>query len=182
MKLCLTLFSRVGILLLLCLLVAVTAACGDRGKASSSASEKAIVIDASKPADVSPILVTDFDLEDVLTSGLPVILNFGSDDAGSADTLAALAILHRDIGHLVLIRSVDLAAKPEAREGYPVQVIPTQFFFSADGAPIPLNLEISVLMSGLYLSDTGEPVFTIHEGPLSLTEFAEVLTHMGVVK
>ena len=180
------------ILIMLCLLVPLLSSCGKGGTSSEAsegpgltssppADEQAIGIDMTKAADANPILVTDFDLDELLSAGLPVVLNFGDGSDGALSTLEALAIIHRDLGEHVLIRSVDLAAKPDAREGYPVQVMPTQFFYAADGTPIPLNVNAGVIMSGLYLEGSMEPVFTIHEGPLTLQELIDVLSHMGAV-
>ena len=180
------------ILIMLCLLTPLLSACRKGGTSSEAsegpgltsstpADEQAIGIDMTKAADATPILVTDFDLDELLSVGLPVVLNFGDGSDGALSTLDALAIIHRDLGEYVLIRSVDLEAKPDAREGYPVQVMPTQFFYAADGTPIPLNVNAGVIMSGLYLEGSMEPVFTIHEGPLTLQELIDVLSHMGAV-
>lgn len=132
-------------------------------------------------AGAASFLVTEFDLDELRSMGLPLILNFGDDSQASLDTLAALEKLQEGLGNLILIRSVDLAQAPQAKEGFPVPVVPSQFFFMADGKPAPLALNIGVLLS-VYLSvDTEEPAFSVHEGPLSVEEILEVLEFMGVV-
>ena len=173
-------------LIAISLLLVLTPSCGPSGGASppkeGGAQEKgAMGVNPHLAADADPILITEFQLDDLLSGGLPVILNFGDGGAASMDTLASLAILHRDIGELVLIRSVDLAKNPAAKEGFPVQIMPTQFFYASDGRPIQLPLDIGVTLSSFNDTDTFETVFTAHEGPLSFDELLKVLVYMDVV-
>ena len=136
---------------------------------------------SGSPEAEASILVTEVDLDALLSQGLPVILNFGDDSRESLDTLAALESLQEELSAYVLIRSVDLAQNPDGGEGFPVPTLPTQFFYTADGQPIALAVNIGVLIS-VYLSvDTEEPVFAAHEGPLSVEDFLRVLQFMGVV-
>ena len=138
----------------------------------------------SDPSDLTepaPIKVTDFILEDLLSRGMPLILNFGDDSPESLDTLAALTYINQELGQYVLICSVDLAANPQGKEGYPVQVVPSQFFYTEEGKPISLPMDIDILMSSFVSVDTEEPVFTVHEGPLTVEEFLTVLDFMGVI-
>ena len=177
-------FLTVSIILLLIVSIALLflSGCGSSGNSSGDppdnepASSDPVVI-----AEPAPIKVTDFILDDLLSHGLPVILNFGDDSPESLDTLAALTYINQELGEYVMICSVDLAANPQGKEGYPVQVIPSQFFYTEEGKPISLPMDIGILMSTFLSVDTEEPVFTVHEGPLTVEEFLTVLDFMGVI-
>ncbi|MDR0468372.1 MAG: hypothetical protein LBH09_00170, partial [Peptococcaceae bacterium] len=84
----------------------------------------------------------------------------------SLETLTNLAKLDTESSDKILIRSVDLAQNPEAREGFPAPDLPTQFFYTAEGKPIPLPLDYGPFMSSYVSVDTDEAVFTVHEGLL----------------
>ncbi|MCL1805449.1 MAG: hypothetical protein FWG28_05555 [Clostridiales bacterium] len=162
-------------LLAACLIAALLAACG----ASPGPSEP----EPPPPVEnlyVPLAQVTEFDLQELLSQGLPVILNFGDDSPASLDTLAALEQINKNYGGSILICAVDLALKPDAREGFPVQVIPSQFFFNEEGLPITLPLGIGIILSTFISVDTEEPVFTIHEGAVSKDDLVNILSFMNV--
>ena len=127
-----------------------------------------------------PILITEVNLDDLFAPGLPVILNFGDSSPESAATLAALERINATYGDKVLIRSADLSQNPDAREGFPVQIVPSQFFYAAGGEPIPLLVNIGIPVSSFLAVDTEEPVFTAHEGPLTEEELLVILENMSV--
>jgi len=167
-----------------CIVFLLAAGCGraanPAGQPAADTPTEAGAGSESPEAEAS-VLITEVDLETLLSQGMPLILNFGDDSLDSMDTLAALETLNRELSSYVLIRSVDLVQNPDAREGFPVPTLPTQFFYTADGQPIALAVNIGVLIS-VYLSvDTEEPVFAAHEGPLSVEDFLRVLQFMGVV-
>ena len=138
-------------------------------------------VDEAPPApEPEPLVITEVDLADLLSRGLPVILNFGDDSQESAETLATLEMVYSSLGESVIVRSVDLAQNPAAKEGFPAPIIPSQFFYTADGTPIALPLGIGVVLSTLLSVDTQEPVFTVHEGPLSLPDMLIILSFMGL--
>jgi len=163
---CLALF------LLICVAAAGLSGCGSSGAKPGN---------TDSPPDPEPILITELDLDYLLSQGLPVILNFGDDSPESLEVLAALERLQKDIGQNVLIRSVDLTQNPAAREGFPIQVMPSQFFYQADGKPIPLPMTLDIIMSSFMDIDTMEPLFTVHEGPLTWEEFLTVLNYVGII-
>jgi len=194
------------ILILICVLLILAPACGSSGGSSDGSSggkadktgetgnakveqakseqtkgEQAKGVNPNLPADASPIIITELDLEDLLSKGLPVILNFGDDSPASKNTLATLAIFNRDIGDIALIRSVDLTSNPSAKEGFPVPILPTQFFYMADGKPITLPIGIGVILSSYNDLETMETVFTAHEGDITFDELIKVLSFMGVI-
>ena len=166
----LTLFAFLSISMIL------LSGCGSQGSTGNNAGAK----DVSKP-DLAEILVKECDLDELLSSGLPVILNFGDDSRESKETVDVLMTLYEEIKEHVIIRSIDLAQNPSGKAGFPIQIIPTQFFYDASGAPIPLPVNIGVILSAFMSVETEEPVFTAHEGPLTLEEFINILAVMGIV-
>ena len=163
--------------LLICITLAFVSGCGRSGLESLDEPE-ALSVPEPEPG---PIVVTEFDLTELLSLGLPLVLNFGNDNHESQHTLANLEKINQDYHQHILIRSVDLAANPQAREGFPnLNLMPSQFFYTADAEPIGLPLHLGVLMS-LFLSiDTQEPVFTMHDGPLTEDELLRIIEYMGV--
>jgi thioredoxin 1 len=122
--------------------------------------------DTASASTLEPIVITEVDLDKLLSSGLPLILNFGDASLESMETLANLEKLSDEYPGAILVRSVDLAANPRAREGFPAPILPTQFFYTAEGKPIPLPLAYGPFMSSFVPVDSEEAVFTAHEGPL----------------
>ena len=186
--------KRFIVLIFLCVAALCLSACGGgasdpkdgtvdpAGDASGEPSAQTpSVTEPSDAGDPAPISITEVDLDEILSQGLPVILNFGDDSPASRDTLAALEAVQKELGGSILIYTVDLALNPAAREGFPVQVIPSQFFYMADGTPIPLPVSINIILSTFMSIETEEPVFTIHEGPLTSEEILIVLEDMGLV-
>ena len=83
-------------------------------------------------------------------------------------------------GGKAIIRFVDVWKYRDLAEDIPLQVIPTQIFFDADGKPFtpPDSLEIPFTM--YRNKETNEPVFTAHEGGLSKEELQRILDLMGM--
>ena len=172
------------LLVVLSIIVLMVVGCGSGSGTSSDDDPDAngdSTVDAPPDAGPTFIIGTEVDLDNLFSRGLPVILNFGDDSPASMDTLAALEAIHAELGEHILIYSVDLAREPTARQGFPVQVIPSQFFYLDDGTPIPLPVNIEIIMSTFLSTETEEPVFTIHEGPLHAEGFLVILENMGVV-
>ena len=151
-------------------LASFVAGCGSAGTPPTVAPEP----------DPEPIVITEVDLEHLLSNGLPVILNFGDDNDASQETLANLEKLNAKYHDKIIIRSVDLTQNPEAREGFPAPDLPTQFFYTAEGKPIPLPLGYGPFMSSFVPVDSDEAVFTAHEGPLDEEGIHIVMEIMGL--
>ena len=85
-----------------------------------------------------------------------------------------LKALHRGQDE-VEVRYIDLGENPAALEHFPVRVTPTILFFLPEGKPFmpPEDFPISMI---LYSSrDTGEHVFTVHEGYLPRTDLDKLV-------
>ncbi len=162
-------------LLLLCGIALFAAGCGGSQGGTQGGSQT-----PSEAGETDALLITEVNLEELLSQGLPVILNFGDDSREAKGTLANLERINKLYGDKILIRSVDLAANPEAKEGFPVQVIPSQFFYTAEGKAITLPGDLGILMSSFQSLETQEIIFTVHEGTLTEQELLKILAYMDV--
>ena len=66
--------------------------------------------------------------------------------------------------------------------GFPVQVIPTQFFIHPDGTPYEPSDEVAIQIPFTHYTnkDSGEAVFTVHQGGLTEEQMLLILKDMGV--
>lgn len=69
-----------------------------------------------------------------------------------------------------------------AANNVPVQVIPTQVLFNADGTPFVPSEELQQEIEFVMYSDrkSGEHVFTVHQGGLTEEQFRKILKEMRV--
>ncbi len=126
----------------------------------------------------------DFDLEKTLSHGLPVIVDFGADSCDPCKKMAPLLIeLNQELRGKAVVKFVDVWKNGQAAAGLPVQAIPTQFFFNADGSPyMPADIDTAVRNGFMMyeMKDTGEHVYTVHQGYMSKEDMLNVLKEMGM--
>lgn len=122
----------------------------------------------------------DFDLDKILSYGMPVIIDFGSDSCIPCKEMApALAALNEELRGKAIVKFVDIWKNPDAANGIPLRVIPTQFFFDAEGNPYVPNEQDTGFI--LYKhQETGAHVFTAHEGGMEKDDILAVLEGMGL--
>lgn len=121
------------------------------------------------------------DLEQLKTYGLPIMLDFGSDDCVPCRQMApVLAEVNAEYQGTVIVKYMDVWADQSLADGFPLEVIPTQFFFTADGKPfVPSNPEAMGMI--IYTrKDTGEHVYTAHQGGLTKEQVVSIFAEMGV--
>ena len=80
------------------------------------------------------------------------------------------------------IKFVNVWDYPDAANNVPVQVIPTQILFNADGTPFVPSDELSKkIQFDMYShKNTGEHIFTVHQGGLTEEQMWAILKEMGV--
>lgn len=129
-----------------------------------------------------PLDVTGkIDLENLKSYGLPIIIDFGSDSCGPCVEMApALQTLNKEMAGKAIILFVDVFKYQEVMEGFPLQVIPTQFFISADGTPYQANENSDVEYTQYTYRETGELAFTAHQGTITEEQLRAILSEMGV--
>lgn len=121
------------------------------------------------------------ELEKLKSYGIPIIIDFGADSCIPCKEMApVLKELNEELQGKAIIKFVDVWKYQALAEGYPISVIPTQLFIDANGKPYNPKDSESMQMTLYSLKDTGEHVFTAHEGGMSKDQILEVLKEMGV--
>lgn len=78
----------------------------------------------------------NFDLEKILSHGLPVMIDFGADYCAPCREMEPiLEKVNRDYRGRAVIKFVDVQKNPRVAGEFGIKVIPTQFFFDAEGKP-----------------------------------------------
>jgi len=132
-------------------------------------------------ADFTLLVTEKIDLEKLKSYGLPIIIDFGADSCIPCKEMApVLKELNEELQGKAIIRFVDVWKYQDFAEGYPISVIPTQIFIDASGKPYtPKDAEASQMK--IYSSkDTGEHVFTAHEGGITKERLLSELKEMGL--
>lgn len=136
-----------------------------------------------KEADFSLEETGLIDYEALAAYGLPIIVDYGSDSCIPCKEMApVLEKMNEDMQGVAFVKFVDVWKYPEATENVPIQVIPTQILFHADGTPfVPSDELAKKIQFDMYSSrDTGEHIFTVHQGGLTEEEMCLILNEMGV--
>ena len=147
----------------------------------SSNSKSKPPVDDSWP----PLEITAVDLEEIGSKGLPVLINFTSDSCIYCREMApALAKIYEEMRGKAVIHSVNVWKYPGAIRDMPVQAVPTQIFFAANGESYRPGPELAEEIPFILYKkkDTGEHVFTVHEGGLTADQMRAILSDMGVIE
>jgi len=125
--------------------------------------------------------VTAIDLEQLKSYGLPMVIDFGADSCEPCKAMApVLQELNKEMQGKVIVKFVDVWKNPKAVADFPVQVIPTQFFFDKDGNPF-VPQDADAMQMELYTTkDTNKHVYTAHRGGMTEEQLKDVLKEMGV--
>lgn len=137
----------------------------------------------TKIPDEPLALTKSLDLATFLSYGVPVVIDFGADSCIPCKEMApVLVALHDELKGKAIIRFVDVWKYRELAEGIPLQVIPTQVFFDAAGKPFTPPESLGIPFTRYSMKDTGEHVFTTHEGGLSKEQLLAIIDAMGTKK
>lgn len=114
---------------------------------------------------------------------VPVIVDYGSDSCIPCQQMApVLETLNKEMEGKAFIKFIDVWKYSDNVKDVPVQVIPTQILFNADGTPfVPsddLALEIEFTMYND--NETNEHIFTTHQGGITEEQMRKILKEMGV--
>lgn len=138
--------------------------------------------ETSERKEIIPLEISEVDMTDILSHGLPVIIDFGSESCAPCIAMApALEAINEEMQGKAIIHFLNTATYPEEAMQYPVQLIPTQLLFYADGSPYLPGDDILARYSFTYYSDreSGEHVFTAHVGGLTEEDMRLILSDMG---
>lgn len=121
------------------------------------------------------------DLEKLKSYGLPIVIDFGSDSCIPCKEMApVLEELNKELQGKAIVRFVDVWKYQDLAEGYPISVIPTQILIDANGKPYKPKDPEAMQMKMYSLKNTGEHVFTAHEGGITKEQLLSALKEMGL--
>lgn len=130
-----------------------------------------------------PLSVSSIDLNALKEYKIPIIFDFGADECIPCKEMAPiLKTLNAEMQGKAVIQFVDVWKNPNAAAEYPVTVIPTQFFYNADGTPYVPSDDIQKTIQFEIHNDlkTGQHNFTSHKGGLTELQMRQILAEMGV--
>ena len=124
---------------------------------------------------------TDINLEKLKSYGLPIMIDFGSDSCQPCREMAPiLREVNAEYQGRVIVVYGDVGRYPKLAEGFPLEVIPTQFFFTKEGKPYVSDAQNNLHMQMFMNKDTKEHVLTAHQGFLSKKQIQSVFRELGV--
>lgn len=144
--------------------------------------KKVSVLDENNDSVVTPGFALDatydFDLEELKSYNLPIIIDFGYESCPACKIIAPIIKnVNEKYQGRVLVKYVDIEKNQEAALDFPLRVVPTQFFFYADGTPyMPRENQRDFIVYAE--KDTNEPVYTAHEGVMTESEFDEIIKEL----
>ncbi len=128
-----------------------------------------------------PLHVTSVALDDLKKHNMPIIIDFGADSCIPCKEMApVLRLLNAEMQEKAIVQFVDVWKHPEGAQGFPVQVIPTQFFYDAQGKPYVPSDNVNIALTMYKDKKTEEHLFTVHQGGLTEKQMREILVDMGV--
>lgn len=134
-----------------------------------------------KDADFSFEQTVGIDVEKLTPYGLPILIDYGSQGCSACRKMApALKQIHSEYIGRAFVKYIDVWKYPQEVKNIPLQVIPTQFFFYADGNPFVPSRELAdkIECSMYSEKDGNKHVFTVHQGMLTADELRSILNEM----
>jgi thioredoxin 1 len=145
--------------------------------------KKTVKAPAENSTAVYPLKITAVDLKTIKGYGVPTVVDFGSDSCIPCKEMApVLKTLNEEWQGKAAVQFMDVWKYTGGVEDFPVQVIPTQVFFNADGTPfVPSEGLQKIIQFSMYSSrDTGEHVFTVHQGGITEDQMRKIFAEMGI--
>ena len=160
--------------------------------ADSSGTAGIAAADESTPESVQetavqaePLFVTEIDEEALRSSGIPVMIQFFSTTCiPCMSMMEDLRTFYAENYGRVKVIALNVNEYPEAAMMYPVSVVPTQLFFTAQGENyIPSDrIRASVGNFAAYTyKDTGEIAYVVHQGILTQSQMKRITDDAGAM-
>lgn len=125
--------------------------------------------------------VSEIDLEQLKSYGLPIIIDFGADSCIPCKEMApVLEKMNEEWQGKVIVKFVDVWKNPGAADNFPVQVIPTQFIFDAEGKPYVPGDSNEIQFQMYSLQNSEEHFYTAHQGGLTEDNIRAIFAEMGI--
>lgn len=140
-------------------------------------------ISNSSAAEDYPLKITSVNLEEIKSYGIPTVIDFGSDSCIPCKQMApVLETLNTEWQGKAAVQFLDVWKYTDGVDDFPIQVIPTQVFFTADGKPFVPSDELASEIEFTMYSDkaTGEHLFTVHQGGITEEQMRQIFGEMGV--
>ncbi len=134
-------------------------------------------------ADFSLNATKQIDFAALSEYDLPIIADYGADSCIPCKQMApVLKTLNSEMQGKAFIKFVDVWKYYDAANNVPIQLIPTQVFFNADGTPfIPSDELAKEIQFDMYSDkEGGKHIFTVHQGGLTEEQMRAILKEMGV--
>jgi thioredoxin 1 len=154
-------------------------------RTTESTDNSTTVTEETEPVEDFELEASSIDLDALKEYGLPIVIDFGADYCEPCRDMApVLVTMNEQMQGKAIIKFVDIEKYSEIANDFPLSVIPTQFFFNADGAPyVPsdeLVENLGIVFDTYNYKDTGELAFTVHQGGLTEDDMRAILVDMGV--
>lgn len=121
------------------------------------------------------------DLSAMQKENVPILIDFGSKTCGPCIEMAPyLETIHEQMQGKAIVRYVDVEKYPEITNEFPIMVTPTQVLINADGSPYVPSEELGIEFVLYDSRETGEHIFTVHQGLLTVEQMRLILEDMGV--
>lgn len=139
-----------------------------------------------KPSDENetyPLKISAVNLQEIKAYGVPTVIDFGSDSCIPCKEMApVLETLNAEWQGKAVVQFMDVWKYTDGVQNFPVQVIPTQVFFTAEGKPFEPSDELASKIQFNMYSDrnSGEHIFTVHQGGITEEEMRLIFAEMGV--
>ncbi len=119
----------------------------------------------------------EIDFASLFEYDLPIIVDYGATSCIPCKQMApVLEKLNAEMKDKAFIKFVDVWEYGDAANNVPIQLIPTQVFFNADGTPYIPSDSLKSSIGGFKFKNG----FTIHEGGLTEAQMRAILAEMGV--
>ncbi len=126
-----------------------------------------------------PLEIKEVDLGYLLAQNKPVIIDFGADSCVPCREMApVLKKLNAEMQDTAIIQFVDVWKNQNAIGNFPIRVIPTQLFYTADRKPYIPSASITIVFDYYGFDDSDEIVFTVHQGGLTEPQMRMIIADM----
>lgn len=86
--------------------------------------------------------------------------------------------MHEKYGDKIIIKNIDLNQVSHAGQDFPLNYVPAQFFYTADGKPFNPPDDLGWNLQKYFLKGTSEHALTGHVGAIPADVFEKIVLEM----